>query len=506
MFSCKIKLYGDDSDTSAFSVYSNDEYRSIESALNYVNKDNIPINLTDSSIIIGNGSEFAIGGNYSLSNYSFITNDKAISIPIDYNFIVGYSISINNITPTSVPATTVCALCHMTDGVYNYEDFGIYEKEDSNGNLLYLSDAMFFNSGNHETSVFGVCRQSNADDSGNMLDQCNEYDRYEQEASSATAGAGKLNSGKPLEEMSKYIGKLAFCQPHVHGLVDTCGVNLWYTNNKYGITPHYQKTTDTSNDSYDFSWGKIVTSDLYEHPKYNLSLNTEETLKYYSNFYSMLDYSTVPITYLTSGDYKHGIFENITAREFTGFKNSDVAKFNKKLVQSMKGIYVYNPDYDTLDTNVGEVSIIDNEIRFVSNIVSYDANITFPEGKTLNDYVYVGSVLFSRYLELLKINSESRQYAGCKVYYTDDSGKTYPLPQVEFKENLEYCGGSGTQYLISSLNYKLPYPQELEDELSFKASDNIIVKHHNNMYTRLNNGTLNKKALYGFDESLQKLV
>ena len=505
LFSCKIKLYGDDSNTSAFSVYSNDAYKSIESALNYVNKDNIPINLTDSSITIGNGSEFTIGGNYSLSNYSFITNDKATSIPIDYNFIVGYNISINNITPTSVPATTVCALCHMTDGVYNYEDFGVYEKEEEGGKILYLSDTMYFNSGNHEKSVFGICRQYSTDENADMSGQCTERARYEQEASSATAGAGKLNSGKPLEEMSKHIGKLAFCQPHVHGLVDTCGVNIWRPNNKYGISPHYQNKA-YGETGYDYSWGKIVFNDLYKYPRYNLCLNTEETLKYYSTFYSMLDYSEVKTSYLTSGKNQFGYFEDIKAREFSGFSSSQIEKFNKKLMQSMKGIYAYNPDYDTLATNVGEVSITDNEIRFVSNIVSYDANITFPEGKTLNDYIYIGSVLFSRYLDLLKINSESRQNAGCKVYNTDDSGKTYPLPQVEFKENLEYCGGSGTQYLISSLNYKLPYPQELEDELSFKANNNIIVKHHDNTYTRLENGTLNKKALYGFNESLQKLV
>ena len=50
------------------------------------------------------------------------------------------------------------------------------------------------------------------------------------------------------------------------------------------------------------------------------------------------------------------------------------------------------------------------------------------------------------------------------------------LPQISFKENLDYCGTENNNYLISSLTYNTPVPNEIEQELEFSASNITVVK------------------------------
>jgi hypothetical protein len=65
--------------------------------------------------------------------YNF-TKGESGSIPIEYQFVVGHKVFINDIKYVEVPVTTVCALCHQQDDdSYNYADFGIYEVEQGDG-------------------------------------------------------------------------------------------------------------------------------------------------------------------------------------------------------------------------------------------------------------------------------------------------------------------------------------------------------------------------------------
>ena len=91
-------------------------------------------------------------------------------IEIHYKFVVGYTINIDNIRTTQVPATTVCALCHKdSEGNYNYEDFGIYEQIIGETSYL-LSNMMFYNGGDSTTEIFGLCRQIRP--TGTAAEQC----------------------------------------------------------------------------------------------------------------------------------------------------------------------------------------------------------------------------------------------------------------------------------------------------------------------------------------------
>jgi hypothetical protein len=46
-------------------------------------------------------------------------------------------------------------------------------------------------------------------------------------------------------------------------------------------------------------------------------------------------------------------------RKFTGFNGSQVAKFNRLLLNTMKYVYAYNPDYDSILYNVGDIKLQD---------------------------------------------------------------------------------------------------------------------------------------------------
>ena len=128
---------------------------------------------------------------------------------------------MENIKETPIPTTTFCALYHKDDsGKYNPEDFGIYiqNDEDDLGNLLdrYYSNALFYNSGTDKTSIFGIGKQIGMKSSDNLEAQVQVIDYVETETEPITT-LGRFNSGAPLQQLVRHIGKLTFCQPHVHG-------------------------------------------------------------------------------------------------------------------------------------------------------------------------------------------------------------------------------------------------------------------------------------------------
>ena len=79
----------------------------------------------------------------NFQEYNFINTSGTSSVDINYNFVVNYGITVEDIAVTEIPCTTICALCHQNDaGDYNYSDFGIYQNNEE-----FYSDIMFYNSG-----------------------------------------------------------------------------------------------------------------------------------------------------------------------------------------------------------------------------------------------------------------------------------------------------------------------------------------------------------------------
>jgi hypothetical protein len=505
LYTCELILASELSEDKTYDVVSDDSTEeSIEHKLNYINPNIETLPLSVNKLQFRDGNKKTI--NSGFKNYNFLNNKGTSTIPIEYEFIVGYKIDITDIKPTLIQATTVCALYHKdASGNYNYRDFGIYEQDGE-----YLSDVMFYNSGTSEQEIFGLCKQIATQSTKTMLEQCQSITSPYISAAQEIRTPGKLNSGTPLQQMIPYIGKLTFCQPHVHGLSETYGVNIHEGpySDQYGIPPkagHWP--TYGSDDDRETGYGIVPRMYLFNHPKYNLSLNTKNAILYNSEFISTLHYETF-VGYAfgvnTSNDDETHWVGNLAMRRYTGFTGEQLATFNRKLLKTMETVYAYNPDYDSLAINVGNVQIQNKNIKFTSNLVNQKSNLNFSNSTSLNDYIYLGPIKFSDYLEGLNMYSEN--YLGVKIPITTiKDGKSVINDQLQFIPDFTYCGTEEGKYLVSSITYNTPTPYEIEDELSFKTPTTLFVKHSDGTQELLS-GSINKRALYGFNSKLKKLV
>ena len=504
-YSCELKLVSDDSGDRPYSAYAeNTSELKLEQVLNYANKDTvIPLTVNDIKFSSGNYTRPIESG---FNQYNFLSGTESNKITVNYEFVVGYKVTIKDIRTTEVPTTTICALYHMdSSGTYNSEDFGIYEQDGK-----YLSSAMFYNSGTAEQEIFGLCKQITTEAGKTMIEECQSITSVTTEANEIKT-PGKLNSGDALKQMAPYVGKLTFCQPHAHGLSETDGVNIHEGNNKtnYGIPPDAGGWTidhDAGSDTeYDQCWGINPRTFLFRYPKYNLSVNTKNSINYNSEFISTLNWkvitSDVRADALEEGDRK---WVSTAMREYTGFTGEQIATFNEKLLRTMSNVYAYNPDYDSLEVNVGNVEVQKQQIKFVSNLINTKSALNFGDNLSLNDFIYLGPIKFSDYL--IWLNKYSEDSKGVKIEVTSKKDdKVSILDQLTFKESFTYCGTPEENFLISSLTYNTPIPIELEDELSFKSSNSLVIKHSNGAIDFIN-GIPNKKTLYGFNKELKKLI
>lgn len=503
LYSCKLQLIGNDNNP--YTVNSGVEgLTSQKDILNY----NSDLKETISFLKFDKGSVKEVE---DLSKSTFISGDGPEPIKITYEFVVGYKAIIDDIRSTEVQATTVCALFHKTPtGEFNYSDFGVYEQSvtDYSGNTVnkLLSSTMFYNEGTSEKEVFGICKQIKTSGT-NMLDECQIGSTVETDAQEIKT-QGKLNTGEPLKQLVQHIGKLTFCQPHAHGLSSVNGVNIHEGNGtyNYGIPSEAGgggKYGDM--DSNDKTYGIAPRDYLFRHPKYNLCLNTKNSINYYSEFISTLDYKEISSsiwlynTNTTESDAPYW-YGPTTLREYTGFTGEDIATFNQKLIKTMSSIYAYNPDYDSLTVNLGNVSLQDYNPSFTSNLLNTYSNITFAKNETLNDYIYLGPLKYSNYLNNLSKHSKSITE---DIIKTSNDGKA--LSSLQFICNYDYCGTEINKYLISTLTYNTPVPKEIAYELEFSNSSNVVVKHSDGS-TIFVEGSPNKKTLYGYNSQYKKLV
>ena len=516
-FKCKLLLLGDavknsDGSTKSVSVSFDESIPiSADVALGYDSSKDSALTSNINTLLFSGGSSELELYKGQIKNTNFITSEGKSPIEINYNFVVGYKANINDIKATEVKATTVCALCHKasTDpniDDYNYEDFGVYKNEDK-----YLSNAMLYNSGSLSKEMFGLCQQIAT--SGNASAQLQTYQTFENDSLDIKT-AGKLNSGEPLKNIVAGIGKLTFVQPHAHCVDETYGVNVYAASNGLtGIAPHtgtrYYRDDNQQTDGRETKHKETslgIRPDpakrLFNSPLYNLVLNTKNMMLYNGECISTMYKGTTTGTvtgYIDNPDdgWNSPTF-NVSMRQFVGFGGTQVATFNYKMINTMKSVYAYNPDYDSLEVNVGKVSVVDNQVKFISNLVSTNAEFVFDANETLNDYVYFGSIKFTDYLSFLSKYSED--YSGIRIPVRNTkNGKNEPLEQVYFVPGLDYCGAKDGYYLVTTLTYNTPAPYELEDELSFRKSSSVVVKHSDGKNEFLE-GSPNKKALYGYKE------
>ena len=446
-----IKLIGDESDKEHFNIKSNGVLSSVD-ILNYA----------DSKLHLENNILRFADSNTSEININGI--DLKRNIDIDYTFIVGYKTFVENIKETPIPTTTFCALYHKDDsGKYNPEDFGIHiqSDEDDLGNIQdrYYSNALFYNSGTDKTSIFGIGKQIGMKTSDNLESQVQVIDYVETETEPITT-LGRFNSGAPLQQLVRHIGKLTFCQPHVHGLGDVYRTNIGM---KDGIA--FIRSAIYYDDAYTENFKKTAL--------YNLSLNTKGVVNYNTEFISSIAHATCDVG-------------GTSRRLYTGITADKLENFNRCLLETMSSVYAYNPDYNTSKFNVGEVSVLDNGVQFTSNLLSLNSRFDFPKGTTLNNYIYIGgSVLFSEYINQLY----------------QHSGIDTDVDQLKLVPNYTYCGTSTNPCLLSSLTYNTPVPDVITQELTFQQDGLVAIRHKDGDIDLLKCAP-DKRTLYGFQNKM----
>lgn len=188
-------------------------------------------------------------------------------------------------------------------------------------------------------------------------------------------------------------------------------------------------------------------------------------------------------------------------RKYTGMTSEQILKYNKCLLETMKSVYAYNPDYDKLVIKVGDVSVDDKNVKVLSNLISKNSKI---DSDSLNDYIYLGNICFSNYLKYL--NSYSVGISdSISITEKDENGNIIVLKSINLTPDFTYCGTDTTSCLLTSLTYNLPAPGDLEEELTFTNSNQIVLKDWEGKNTFMS-GSINKQTLYGYDPVLKKLI
>ncbi len=508
-FSCSLRLVSDSSETETFTVGSSDKTIVIESEiLNYTKNNDTIIDSLDGVNNIGFGSSYATtytipyNQGDSFADYNFINNPENKSIEIKYKFVAGFDAYIEDIRTTQVPATTVCALYHKNnDGEFNPEDFGVHVVTNAQNEQLFLSNAMFFNSGTSDTEKVGICQQNNT--SGNMSEMCSVVDSKSPGAGDITQ-PGKLNSGSSLKHLSQYIGKLTFCQPHAHAIDTDNGVNIY--NDKYGI-PKYAGGEKLHENAfggakrYDDVYGISPASYMFSNPRFNLSLNTEVALKNHGEFLSTMHWKTINNGTRCSLSVDYGWYRWIDeyCRQFVGLSGAQLAIFNKKLLKTMSGVYAYNPDYDSLSISQGSVQTQSYYPYFTSNLLCTNSGLNL-EKITFNDLIYLGILSISSYIKQLGEYSKDRDGIGIVVYNNDKA-----IPQLNFIPGFDYCGTKDRPLLLSQLTYNTTTPKAFEEELNFNSSSVVVVKDTQGLNYTIR-GKIDKKAFYYFNKDQKKLI
>lgn len=230
-----------------------------------------------------------------------------------------------------------------------------------------------------------------------------------------------------MRQMLKHIGKLTFCQPHAHNIRENEGVNIFDYNGDgvLGISPNETDFVGDPSGSFnkvtDNGHGIVAVDHLSTKPKYNLSLNTRSAIDHQSEFVSTIHREVTKDNLLAFDDDSRRVPKvsngQYYMRKYVGFSGEQVAKFNSALIETMKCVYAYNPDYDSFTVMAGNASVEDKQLQFTSNITASNA-VLHLEG-TFNDYIYLGSLKFSDYLKYLAKYSNESDAKRIKTYKSD---------------------------------------------------------------------------------------
>lgn len=497
IFEYNLQLISDEDQKESFTIKSasNPLLKPIE-VLKYKQEDfSLPLTLNKLSF---SNDETTLAGS-DLSNRRFITYDGSDPINVNYEFIVGYYIQMSDIVRKEFPTTTVCALWHTTDDMRtNESDFNIEFIPDENNVNQYMHQSMIYNTGTRYIKKWGICAQKALN--GTAEDQLWSVTEYEADATPVIK-AGVMNTGEDLDVLLPYIGKLSFCQPHVHALTKDYGVNVHgdSSHNYHAIPPekggmllHAPWIDWLGGKSYDDTKGTVPSDRMFNEPRYNMVLNTYKALTTKTEFVSTMHCATMTGKQALYCNGEEGWLswqDCSPMRSFVGFTGSQLASFNKKLLETMKCVYAYNPDYPTITKLSGDIHVDDLSVQVSSNIINNKSEFIFAKDKSFNDYIYLGAVCLTDYL------NNMAEYSEDKIRIKDPKGNC--MSQLQFIPDTTYCGTESSPYLLTTLTYNFLADSGVTGDFEGN-SDNITVRHHDGSTTSLK-GNINTSTLYGFD-------
>ena len=118
-------------------------------------------------------------------------------------------------------------------------------------------------------------------------------------------------------------------------------------------------------------------------------------------------------------------------------------------------------------------------------------------------------MVIRKYLTYINDYSRNDLGVGIKTFDVKEKSKTESfkvfIDQLQFIPGFTYCGTKNMPYLVSSLTYNLPIPTDLQSDLEFSNSNTVVVKNSEGINYFLK-GVPNKKLLYGYNETYNKLV
>lgn len=512
-FSCDVSLMTEDPSKNYIIKSGVEELTTPENILSYESFIQTDVNKLGFGTSYTNKHTINTG---NFQNLNFLSNTGITSIPIKYNFVVGYPITISNIRNQEIETSVVCALCHKKDDAYNYEDFGLYMNNDT----LRQAQA-FWSAGSHKSQGFGLCKQVSPG-ADNVEEEFTRIVECIRDTSLRTSSAGMYNLD--LKECTPQLGKYTFILPHVFGLSGVSSANIYFAPN--GLT--FVVAPELSTEGVDFTTGGTAVGPswvgyyspqaadrtaIWKWPHYATALLTKNTVLYNSE-YKITSYvpdeviaqAYIGIGYDSKSNFRYyhdddGDDQLRYGKIFAGINTATLRKYSERLITTMKKVYGYNSDYSLQTFKVGDVSTQDNKVSFHSNIISTNASLTFDKKLTFNDFIYFGGACVNKYIKYMQKHAQNAVI----TYRTDSAENTIVEPQIMFKPNYRFCGTNDQAYLITQLTYNIPKPYDLEQELSFDLRNKTIVRHEDGTQEFIN-GIPNKRCLYGWDSGSQSLI
>lgn len=508
-FSTTLALASDNDPNNVFEIIS-------ENTLNYENND-----FNNYVLLQNNSTENDDIDKLSRYNYLNLLGipEGEESYKIKYQFVVGYKGMISGMVSQELNTGIVHALCYEKNGKYNYDDFGIYERDND-----YLSNFAICLEGNSTTSCVSYCKQSgywkSNTDNGKRL---NDY--FNKEHVIVNNNSLLSNTNSLMSTCKESLGKYTFCIPQLLGLDTKYGVNIhnvfnindtnWNNNSQYmeNGTPYYgicpTGIESEVSDSPDVVKGLFPSNALFNWNLFSMMpiINGIFTNSI-SEIYSALSYRyqwyvenssnnkyVQNVRYNNKDNKWEERHQDSLLSEFCYFKGispTKIKNFNKCLLETMKNVYVYDPDYK-VKVRKGNVNLEKTNVSFMTNLLCKNSKITYGSGKNLNNYLGLNGIYVSDYLTLLNERSN--------ISITEDNKIK---SQLEFKLDIENLG-ENNYCLLNSLKFNTSEPMELIDEFNYTSSGVTVL--YNNMVNVINNVQLeNKNRLYYYDSEKNTLI